>query len=96
MKVLYFGSKDYTKDLKMSSAQVFWDRLANFSQLGPISDSRISPKLQNGINDPKGPENKIYTMMKGMGTFYGYPFTVAKISPRVEFELGRLDQKASA
>ena len=29
----------------------------------------LSSKLQNGINDPKGLENKIYTMMKGRETF---------------------------
>ena len=31
----------------------------------------MSSKLQNGIDDPKGLENKIYTMMKGRETFYG-------------------------
>ena len=30
----------------------------------------MSSKLQNGINDPKGLENKIYTMMKDRDTFY--------------------------
>ena len=35
--------------------RVFWDRLASFSQLGLISDTQISSKFQNGINDPKGP-----------------------------------------
>ena len=45
--------------------------LASFGQLGFISDPQMSSKLQNGINDPKGLENKIYTMMKSRETFYG-------------------------
>ena len=40
-------------------------------QTSLIIDPQISSKLQNGINDPKGLENKIYTMMKGGETFYG-------------------------
>ena len=35
-----------------------------------ISDPQISSQRQNGIIDLKGLENKIYTMMKGMGAFY--------------------------
>ena len=50
--------------------QVFWARLASFGQLGLlICDPHISSKLQNGINDLKWLENKIYTMMKGRGLF---------------------------
>ena len=37
----------------------FWARLAGFGQLGLISDPQISSKLQNGINNPKGLENKL-------------------------------------
>ena len=46
----------------------FWARLASFGQFGLISDPHIPPKLQNGTNDPKGLENKIYTMIKGRET----------------------------
>ena len=46
--------------------QFFCANLATFGQLGLISDPQISSKLQNGINNPKGLENKIYIMMKGM------------------------------
>ena len=35
-----------------------WAILASFSLLGLISDPQISSKLQNGINVPKGLENK--------------------------------------
>ena len=71
IKELFFGSKGYTKELKLSNVQVFSARLACFGQLGLISDPQISSKLQNRINDPKGLENKIYTMMKGRETFDG-------------------------
>ena len=47
-----------------------WARLASSCQLGLISDPQISSKLQDGINDPKGQESKIYTMMKDRVTFY--------------------------
>ena len=93
---------------KMSSVQVFWARLASFGQIGLSSDPQISSKLQNGINDPKGLENKIYTMMKGRETtqsqspaavklkmFYKKVIRLRnreKISPRAGYELGSLDQ----
>ena len=51
--------------------RVFWDRLDSFGQLSLISDPQIPSKFQNGIDDPKGLENKIYSMMKGRETFYG-------------------------
>ena len=80
VKGLSFGSKDYNKELKtVECVQVFWARLACFGQLGLISDPQISSKLQNGISDPKGLANKIYTMMKGRETFYG-DLTVPVIS----------------
>ena len=56
---------------KLSSVQVFWGRLASYGQIGLISDPQIYSKLQNGINDTKELENKIYTMMKGRETLYG-------------------------
>ena len=46
---------------KRLSIQVFLARLASCGKLGLISNPQISSKLQNGINDPKGLENKIYT-----------------------------------
>ena len=55
---------DYTKELKPVECTSFYARLACFGQLGLISDRQIFSKLQNRINDPKGLENKIYTMMK--------------------------------
>ena len=68
---LSFGSNDCTKELKTIEWSSFWVGLANFGQKGLISDPKISSKLRNGINDPNGIENEIYTMMKGMETFYG-------------------------
>ena len=74
----YVLNKDYPlearstpKNRKLSSAKVFWARLpSRFGQLGLISDPQISSRLQNKINDPKGLENKIYTITKGRETFY--------------------------
>ena len=42
IKGVFFGSKDYSKELKLSSVHVFWARLASFGTLGLISDPQIS------------------------------------------------------
>ena len=69
---LHVNQKSNDDELKtVECVRVFWARLACFGQLGLISDHQISSKLCNGINDPKGLENKIYNMMKGRETFYG-------------------------
>ena len=62
------------------SVQVFWARLASFGQCRLISDPQISSKLQHRINDPKGLENKICTMMKARENFYG-DYIVPIINP---------------
>ena len=59
----------FYKRVILWNVQVFWARLACFGQF--VSDPQISSKLQNGINDPKELENKIYTLIKGRETFYG-------------------------
>ena len=64
-----FGSKDCTKELKLEYAY-FWARLASFCHLGFISDPLIVSKFDNETYDPKGQENKIYTIVKGRETFY--------------------------
>ena len=50
--------------------QIFWARLASFGHLGHISDPLIVSKFHNETHDPKGQENQIYTIVKGMETFY--------------------------
>ena len=50
--------------------QIFWARIASFGHLGHISDPLIVSKFHNETHDPKGQENKIYTMVKGMETLY--------------------------
>ena len=45
-------------------------RLASFRYLGFISDPLIVSKFHNETHDPKGQENKIYTIVKGRETFY--------------------------
>ena len=49
---------------------IFWTRLANFGHLGLISDPLVVSKFHNETHDPKGQENKIYTIVKGRETFY--------------------------
>ena len=50
--------------------QVFWARLASFGHLCLISDPLIISKFSNESHDPKGQENKIYTIVKDTETFY--------------------------
>ena len=49
---------------------ISWARLASFCHLGFISDPLIVSKFHNETHDPKGQENKIYTIVKGRDTFY--------------------------
>ena len=49
---------------------ISWARLASFCQLDPTSDPATAQKLHNETHDPKGQENKIYTIVKGRETFY--------------------------
>ena len=48
----------------------FRARPASFCHLGFISDPLIVSKFHNETHDPKGQENKIYTIVKGRETFY--------------------------
>ena len=67
----------------------FWARLASFGQLGLISNPQISSKSQI-LNDPKGLENNIYTMMKGRETIYDdHPVPITSCS-EVKFSFKRL------
>ena len=49
---------------------ISWARLTSFCHLGFISDPLIVSKFHNETHDPKGQENKIYTIVKGRETFY--------------------------
>ena len=69
LKSVSFGSKDCTKELKQECAYS-WARLASFYYLGVISDPLIVSKINNETDDPKGQENKIYSIVKGRETFY--------------------------
>ena len=69
LKRVPFGSIDCTKELKLECAY-FWARLAIFCHLGIISDPLIDSKFHNKTHDPKGQENKIYTIVKGREMFY--------------------------
>ena len=50
--------------------QIFLARLASFGNLGHISDPLIVSKFHNETHAPKGQDNKKYTIVKGMETFY--------------------------
>ena len=52
------------------SGYISWARLASFCHLGEISGPLIVSKFHNETHDPKGQENKIYTIVKGRETFY--------------------------
>ena len=54
---------------------ISWARPASFCHLGVISDPLIVSKFQNETYDPKGQENKLYTIVKGRETFYTVPVT---------------------
>ena len=49
---------------------ISWAILASFCHLGFISDPLIISEFHNETYDPKGQENKIYTIVKGRETFY--------------------------
>ena len=72
-EICSFGSKLCSKELKLKCVHIFWARLASFGYLGLISDPLIGSKFLDKTHDPKGQENKIYTIVtivKDRETFY--------------------------
>ena len=70
LKRVSFGSKDCSKELKLECAY-FLGQTSYFCHLGFISDPLIIvSKFHNETYNPKGQENKIYTIVKGRETFY--------------------------
>ena len=67
--------------------QIFWARLARFGHLGLISDSLIVSKFHNETHDPKGQENKIYTIVKGRETVYRRHTVPITSCSEVKYEL---------
>ena len=67
LKRVSFGSRDCTKELKLECAYLLGQ--TSFCHLGFISDPLIVLKFHNETHDPKGQENKIYTIVKGRETF---------------------------
>ena len=70
LKRLSFGSKECTEELKQECASFLGQTIACFGHLGLISDPLIISKFSNESHDPKGQENKLYTIVKGRETFY--------------------------
>ena len=54
LKMLSFGSKECTKELKLECAFFFLGQTSLFRPLDPISDTLIVSKFHNVIHDPKG------------------------------------------
>ena len=69
LKRVSFGNKKYASKNWNQSVHIFLARLASFGHLGLISDPLIVSKFHNETHDPKGQENKIYTIVKGRETF---------------------------
>ena len=68
-KRLFLGSRDYSKDPKMLSVQVFWTRLASFGQLGIINWFQSSTMECMTTKDKKK-IHVICTILEDMKTFY--------------------------
>ena len=67
-----------------------WARLAIFCHLGFISDPLIVSKFHNETYDPKGQENKIYTIVKGRETFYHRHTVPVTSCSKVKYVLKRV------
>ena len=63
--MLSFGSKNTPRTYIVACANFL-----GTAYLGLISDPQIVSKFHNGIHNSKGQEYKIYTIVKGMETFY--------------------------
>ena len=90
LKRVSFGSKDCTKELKLECAIISWARLASFYHLGFISDPLIVSKFHNETHDPKGQENKIYTIVKGRERFNRRHTVLVSSCSEVKYVLKRV------
>ena len=68
LKRVSSGSKECTIELKL--VHIFLAKLAGFCHLGFSSGPLIVSEFQDETHDPKGQENKIYTIVKGRERFY--------------------------
>ena len=71
-----------------------WARLASVCHLGFISDPLIVSKFPNETHDPKGQENKIYTIVKGRETFYRRHTVPVTSCSEVKYVLKRVSFKS--
>ena len=69
---------------------ISWARLASFCHLGFINDPLIVSKFHNETHDPKGQENKIYTIVKGRETFYRRHTVPVTSCSKVKYVLKRV------
>ena len=74
---------------------ISWARLASFCHLGFISDPLVVSKFHNETHDPKGLENKIYTIVKDRETFYRRHTVPVTSCSEVKYVLKRVSKVAS-
>ena len=86
LKMISFGSKYRIKELKLECAYF----LGQTSYLCLISGPLIVLKFYNETHDPKGQENKIYTIVNGRETFYRRHTVPVTSCSEVKYVLKRL------
>ena len=89
LKRVSFGSRECTIELKLECAY-FLGQTSSFCHLGFISDPLIISKFHNETHDPKGQENKIYTIVKGRETFYRRHTVPVTSCSKVKYVLKRV------
>ena len=62
------GNEECSKELKIECAHFLGQ--TSFGHIDLISDPLTVSKFNNETHDPKGQENKVYTIVKGKETFY--------------------------
>ena len=70
---------------ELGDSWTVWNRV-----LGVISDPLIVSKSHNETHDPKGQENKIYTIVKGRETFYRHHTVPVTSCSEVKYVLKRV------
>ena len=90
LKRVSFGSKDCTKELKPECAYFLGQTSKFLPFIGFISDPLIVSKFHNDTHDPKGQENKIYTIVKGRETYYRHHTVLVTSCSKVKYVLKRV------
>ena len=95
-KIVQYVLKGYPLEAKTvpknrnQSAHISRARPASLCQLGLISDPLIVSKFHNETHDPKGQENKIYTIVKDREMFYRHNTVPDTSCSEVKYVLKRV------